>query len=245
MRLHYTGSLLGLLALAAPSATRAQMVTLSGDTNRTTIATTGQARQTVVPDHAVLTLLLEPQAMSVEEAASRLAAVERAVLDTLRRLNLPASAIQTFTSGVTPYRDRMSPSSGASFSGRSSIRVELSRLDQVPVVTSAALAKGATFVSPPIFTLAAADSVRRALIPQAFQQARRDAEAMAAAAGGRLGRLLDLGTGGSQAVAYAEQAQAQAMFVTNMMYDTGQRSTPNSTVSVTVTTRWLLVPGGR
>jgi uncharacterized protein YggE len=92
-----------------------------------------------------------------------------------------------------------------------------------------------------VFTLAATDSVRRILLPQALQQARRDAEALAAAAGGRLGRLLDVSTGTNQGTNYADQAQA--VFMTNMMFDTGQRSIPNSVVNVTVTTRWLLVPG--
>ena len=192
-----------------------------------------------VPDRATLFFMIEPQAMSVDEASTRLPIVEKAVLDTLRRLGLPAGAIQSFSSGVTPYRNNMNPSMGGpSFAGRSMIRVELSRLDLLPAITAAALAKGATSVSAPTLTYSAADSVRRALIPQAYQQAQREAEALARAAGGRLGRLVDLSTT-TQPNFYNDANQL--MFINAMSYDNGQRVTPSAPVTVNVTTRWILL----
>jgi uncharacterized protein YggE len=234
MRTPLAFATLTLLALASVPA-RAQ----TADTGRTLITTSGQAHVMVTPDRVVLTLLVEPQAMSVEEASSRVASVQQAVLDTLRRLNIPAGSIQSFNSGVVPYRNQMNPmASGPSFSGRSSIRVETSRLDLVPAISGAALAKGAAFVSPPNFTVSAADSVRRTLLPQAFAQARREAEALAAAAGGRLGRLVSINVT-MMGTDFVERAQAMAF--SNMMYDNGQRTSPSSTVSVNVTTCWTLV----
>lgn len=240
MRLLRPLCLLGSL-LCVPVIAGAQFTTL--DTGRTIITAMGSARSTYTPDHVTVTLLLEPQAMSVEEAGNRIAAVERAVLDTLRHFNLPANAIQVFNSGVLPYRSNMTPSAGPSFTGRASVRVELAHPEMLPAITSAALAKGASFVSSPIYTLSAMDSARRALVPQAFQQARREAETLAAAAGGRLGRLLDLSEG-AQPFNYAEQA-AQTMIAGGMIYDNGQRSIPTSSLVVNVTTRWLLVGGPR
>lgn len=230
-----------LLLLGTPFAAHtagAQM--MPPDTGRTVVTTSGVARSTFVPDRATLTLFVEPQAMSVEEAGNRLASVERAVLDTLRRFNLPASAIQTFNGGVAPYRSNMSSSASPSFSGRSSIRVELTRIDQVAAVSGAALAKGASLVSSPIFTLSTSDSLRRSLVPQAFQQARREAETLAAAAGGHLGRLVDI-TEGTNPFEFSQQAQAG--YISTMVYDSGQRSVPSSSLVVSVTTRWLLLPG--
>jgi uncharacterized protein YggE len=226
-----------VVLVTLPMAARAQATTTS-DTVRTIISATGQARASLTPDRVTLNILVEPQAMSPAEAGSRLASVERAVLDTLRHFNLPASAIQTVNGGIAPYRSNMSPASGPSFTGRTSIRVELTRLDMLPALTGAVLAKGATFVSPAFFTFSGADSVRRALIPQAFQAARREAQTLAAAAGGSVGRLLDLSAGMSPS---SMSEQVQSVYFSGMMYDNGQRIAPVTSVIVNVTTRWLLV----
>jgi hypothetical protein len=225
--------------LSAVASVAGAQASVQSDTGRTIIAASGQARQVAIPDRATLILLIEPQAMSVEEASNRLVAVEKAVLDTLRRFGLPANAIQSFSSGVAPYRNNMNPSmNGPSFAGRSMIRVELTRLDQLPAITSAALSKGASFVNSPTYTYSGADSVRRALLPQAFQTAQREAEVLARAAGGRLGRMLDLSsTSGPNFINEANQQ----IYMNSMGYDNGQRMIPSSTVTVSVTTRWVLI----
>ena len=228
------------MLLATVASAAGAQANLQSDTGRTVISASGQARQATVPDRATLFIMIEPQAMSVEEASNRLPVVEKAVLDTLRRFGLPAGAIQSFSSGITPYRNNMNPSmSGPSFAGRSMIRLELSRLDQLPAITAAALAKGATSISSPTYSFSGADSLRRALVPQAFQQAQREAEVIARAAGGRLGRLIDVST--TSAPNFFNEANQQ-VFVTTMGYDSGQRMTPSATVFVNVATRWVLVP---
>ena len=216
---------------------------MQGDTGRTIVMASSTVRQTVTPDRATLMFWIDAQGMSIEEAGNRLASAQRAVLDTLRRLNLPASAIQTYDNGVMPYRPSNMSSNmmtGPSFSGRSVVRVELSRVDLVSPASAAALAKGATFVAPPTFSISASDSVRRILIPRALEQARRDADVLARAAGGHLGRLVDVSA--PQGPTIGEQNQ---LFVNSYMYDTGPRSVPNTMVSASVTARWVFVPDGR
>jgi uncharacterized protein YggE len=233
-----------LFLIVAP-VVRGQSILMQVDTNRTVIQATGQARQTMAPDRATLMIMIDAQAMSSDEAASRLASTERGVLDTLRRLNLSASAVQSYNGGVAPYRSQNMPpsmSGGPTFAGRSTIRVEVTRLDQLSTVTSAALAKGASYISPPIFAVSASDSVRRVLLPRALEQAQRDAEALARATGGHLGRLIDVTA--PQSTNFAEQ-QSQQMFYSNVYYDSGARVAPNTTISTTVTGRWLLVPNSR
>ena len=231
--------ILPIIFSAVASVAGAQ-ASVQADTGRTIIAASGQARQATIPDHATLYFLVEPQAMSVDEASSRLPVVEKAVLDTLRRFGLPASAIQVFSSGVAPYRNNMNPSmSGPSFAGRSMIRVELTRLDQIPAITAAGLAKGATFVNAPVYSFSGADSVRRALLPQAFQQAQREAEVLARAAGGHLGRMLDVAS--TTGPNFIGEANQPLYYISSMGYDNGQRAIPSSTVVVSVSTRWVLV----
>jgi uncharacterized protein YggE len=236
------------IALAAAAAlfgavNSGAQATMQSDTSRMLIMASGSTRQSVTPDRATLVLWIDAQGMSVQEAGSRLATAQRAVLDTLRRMNLPASAIQSYDNGVTPFRSSNMPPgmmSGPAFSGRSVVRVELPRTDLVSAVSAAALAKGATFVAPPMFTAGAADSVRYALIPRAFEQARRAAESLARAAGGHLGRLVDLNA--PQGPIIGEQ---NSIFVNSYSYDNGPRAIPNSTVVATVSARWLFVPDAR
>lgn len=228
------------ILLSAVASVAGAQASVQSDTGRTVIAAGGQARQATTPDRVTLFFLVEPQAMSVEEASNRLPVVEKAVLDTLRRFGLPASAIVSYSSGVTPYRNNMNPSmAGPSFAGRSMIRVELSRLDQLPAITAAALAKGASFVGSPAYSFSGADSVRRALLPQAFQQAQREAETLARAAGGRLGRLIDVSS--SSGPTFPNDANQQ-IYINSMGYDNGQRMIPSATVVVSVNTRWVLIP---
>jgi uncharacterized protein YggE len=240
-RLHFTAAL--LFVAATPLAAHAQGAAMQADSGRSLVTAHGSARQALSPDRASLTLLIDTQGQSIDEAGSRLAATERAVLDTLRRFNLPAGAIQTYSGGVSPYRGQgMGPSmmNGPSYTGRSTVRVDLPRADLIGPATAAALAKGATF-GVPTFIASAADSVRRTLMPRAFDAARRDAEALARAAGGRLGRLVDVAS--TQPISLNEQNQA--IYLTAFTYENGPRATPNTTVIVNVTTRWLFIPDAR
>jgi uncharacterized protein YggE len=231
-----------LIALAAHGQATTTMG-LQSDTGRTVISATGQARQTMTPDRATLMIMIDAQAMSADESATRLTTIERAVMDTLRRFNLAGGAIQSFNSGVVPNRQQNLPpsmSGGRTFSGRSVIRVELARVDQISGVTSAALAKGAAYITPPIFSSSNADSVRRVLLPRALESAQRDAEVLARAAGGHLGRLIDVSAPVSQPNPFSEQNQQ--VYFNSMYFDSGPRPAPTSAVSTTVTARWVLVP---
>jgi uncharacterized protein YggE len=231
-----------LLATSLAQSARAQIVTMYTDSGRTVVSATGQARQTLAPDRASLMIMIDAQAMTADESSTRLASIERAVTDTLRRLNLSAGSVQAFNSGVVPFRQQGMPSSmmgGPTFSGRSVIRVDLARVEQISAVTSAALAKGAASITPPVFTSSAADSVRRVLLPRAIEAARRDAEAIAAAAGGHLGRLVDV-TAPQFQTPFGEQSQQ--VYFNSMYFENGPRPAPNTTVTTTVTARWILIP---
>jgi hypothetical protein len=230
-----------LLALVLAPVAGAQLVTSAVDTNHTVVHATGQARQAMVPDRASVTILVDAQAMSADEASTRLASIERAVLDTLRRMGLADA--QAYNSGVVPFRQPGMPSGamgGPTFSGRSTIRVDVTRLDRISAITSAALAKGATFIAPPSFTSSGADSIRRVLLPRALEQAQRDAESLARAAGGRLGRLLDVST--QVTPVFPDQASSM-IYASTMYYDSGPRPLPNTTVTASVSARWLLIRG--
>ena len=230
-----------VVALFVTPAARAQTVVTTSDTGRTVVYATGQARQSMPLDRVTIVLTIDTQGMNVEDAASRVAAIERAVADTLRRFNLPPGSVQTFAGGIMPYRPQnYSPSmmAGPAFAGRSTIRVEGLRPEQLAPLTAAALAKGATGVAAPSFSFGAVDSVRRTLVPKAFEAAKRDAETAARAAGGQLGRLLTLSVA-------PFPFEPQQPFVTPTYYENAPRVIPNASASVNVSASWILIPGPR
>jgi len=217
----------------------AQGTTTLSDTGRTVVYASGQARHPAVLDRAALVLMLDAQGMTVEDATSRLATIERGVLDTLRRFNLRAGSVQSFSGGVAPFRPQnMAPSmmGGPSFAGRSTIRIEDVRPEQLAPITAAVLAKGVTGIAPPSFSSSVADSLRRVLVPGAFAQARREAETVARAAGGQLGRLLTLNV-------TPTPFEPQQQYLNTPYYENGPRVIPNTNLTVSVNASWILVPG--
>ena len=232
--------LLSSLLMVAPAhlSAQAQLTGAASDTGRSIVYASGSARQAATLDRASVVLLLETQGMSIEEASTRLAAIDRAVQDTLRRFNLPPGSVHSYVAGVVPFRPQNMSSnmmSGPTFSGRSTIRIESVGIDQIGPLTAAALSKGATSVMPPTLVSSAADSIRRLLMPKAFEAARRDAEVLARAAGGQLGRLLNVNVSPS-----ASDFQQQ-QFMSVPYYENAPRVIPNPTITATVSASWLLV----
>ena len=239
-----TPSAVALLMLFVPVFAAAQTpVPARSDDNRTIIVTTGMARESFVPDKVTMVVTLEAQGMTAEDAASRLSALEHAVLDTLKKTVGNRGITQSFGYGVSPYRNPNGPASmmgGAAFVGRGVVRIELDHADDLNRVTSAATAKGGSPSGNPSYTSSASDSLRRVAIGRAFELARGDAEALARAAGGKLGKLVE-SSSANVANPYSDAVTNQAVFISSYAYDGAPRIVPNSVVTATVTTRWELI----
>jgi hypothetical protein len=121
--------------------------------------------------------------------------------------------------------------------GRSAIRVELRQLDRLGTATAVALSAGATLVGDPRFASTRMDSVRQVLAGRAMAQARRDAEAVAAAAGGRLGRLASVMT---DSPSHPSESYPPHTLPTEQMYSGQGRPAPEVVVSVHARATWEL-----
>ena len=123
------------------------------------------------------------------------------------------------------------------------VRVELRQLDQVGVVIDAALAAGANMVNTIQFFASNVDAARRTALAEAVGRARADAEALARAAGGSLGALLELNTQSPPVrPVYAERLMrmdAAGVGAAQTPIEPGQQ-----TLTVWVGGRWAFVPGG-
>jgi hypothetical protein len=123
----------------------------------------------------------------------------------------------------------------------SSVRVRTSDLGKVGAMIDAALAKGATGIAGLSFYVANSDDARRKALTAAVENARRDAEAMAVAAGGKLGQLIDIVT--------EPEEYYRPMNTMLMAAARAPQATPieagEQKVTASVTARWRVVLPGQ
>ena len=235
-----------LLAVAAPTL-RAQGTTPVSRTLTPvpTIAVNGAGEATVVPDRARLSIGVQTQAATAAEASSRNATLQRAVMDAIRGQGIAAEQISTSGYNVYPeqtYDQATRRTRITGYNVQNTVTVELRQVAQVGPVLDAVLARGANLVSSLQFYSSQAEAVRRQALQNAVQRARADAEAMASAAGGRLGDLVELSSEVSQPprpmIAMAMRARVADAEPTPISEGT-------QTVNATVSARWQFVVGPR
>jgi uncharacterized protein len=202
------------------------------------IVTSGNGAVTVPPQRATVQLGVSTHATSAAEASAQNATVLRAVLDTLVQIGFRRESLQTLAFGVGPNYDYANSHKLIDYAARSTIRVSVTDLDRVGRIIDMALAAGATEVGDLNFESDSTDAARHRAFAQAFARAHDDASAVAAAAGGELGRLLELTTNsyggflrlGSINVAPAPLPQQTPIVPRNV------------TVQASVQTRWQFLP---
>jgi uncharacterized protein YggE len=209
-----------------------------------TIAVSGQGEATVVPDRARLSIGVQTQAATAADASSRNAALQRAVIDAIRGQGVAADQITTSGYNVFPeqtYDQATRRSRITGYNVQNTVTVELRQTAQVGPVLDAVLARGANLVSSLQFYSSRAEDVRRQALQNAVQRARADADAMAAAAGGRLGDLVELTSdvsGGPRPMVQMDFARSRAAAVEATPVSEGTQ-----TVNATVSARWRFLIG--
>lgn len=237
---------LSLVALAAPRATlHAQApVAASAVAVPPVIAVLATGEAQVTPDRARLTLGVQTQAPTAAEASARNARLQRAVLDTLRAIGIPAEQITTSGYNVFPEQEFNPQTRRSRITGynvQNMVTVELHRVEQAGPALDAVLAKGANNAGGLQFYSSQAEAVRRRALAQAVERARADAEALASAAGGRLGELVELSSAGF------EGPRPAVMDMATRSAASSAPPTPINegtlTMSATVSARWRFVSG--
>jgi uncharacterized protein YggE len=162
------------------------------------IAVTGRGDISVVPDRAVLLATIVTNANSATVAGSENARIVAQAIERLRAAGATEKQItnggyslgQDYESG-----DRRRP---RGFVARNTMRIEVPQVANIGRMLDAALAGGASEIAPIQFIGPDMASARSQALRAAMLDARRDAEALADAAGGSLGKLLSVTTGPSQ-----------------------------------------------
>lgn len=216
-----------------------QPVFLGPSASAAEITASGRGDTKVAPTSSTVAISVTTRAPTAAQAAADNATRLEATLRALRALGLAPNELTTTGYSVGQnyeVRDGRPPSG---FIARNIIRADVRKLDDLGRVIDAALAGGATEVSGVQFVAANSQEARRSALVDAVTEARNDAEAIARAAGGRLGRLIALNSGGGPQMMRQEYDYA--------MVAAERRSTiitpRDLTITAVVTGRWEFVPG--
>ncbi|HKR07796.1 MAG TPA: SIMPL domain-containing protein [Gemmatimonadaceae bacterium] len=240
-------SLVPFLLIASAPAVRSQALQAPPD-REPEIAATGRGEVRLAPDYAYVTIGVRTQSPSAVETASQNTAKVAAVIAALRSLGLTQQ--QLATSGYALEQTYYYPKNGeprpTGFVARNTIRAEVRRLDDLGKVIDAAINAGATDVSSIQFLATNTDDARRTALADAVKQARMDADVIARAAGGSLGRLLAVNFTSTQPI-LLRGAMLETAVVTSAGGGMPSMPTPVNpgelNVIAQVFTRWQFVSG--
>jgi uncharacterized protein YggE len=203
------------------------------------ISTSASGEARVQPDRATILFAVETRAQTATKASADNAKRQKAVIDTLRDLGLVEGQVSTTGYSVAPemrYDGKQPQVVG--YVARNVVQADVRRIDQVGTLIDAALGAGANVVNSLRFYSSRADDARKDALANAVAKARSDAEAMAKAAGGSLGSLIELSTSGATRPMGEEFALARmaASDATQTPIEPGEQ-----TVTVFVSARWAFV----
>lgn len=208
-----------------------------------TLVTSGQGEAKVTPDRASILVNVQTRAATAAAAAAENAQRTKAVLDALAKLGLPRE--QLGTEGYTVYPEMRYDRDGGSprvtgYVVTNTVKAETHRPEQAGAIVDAALGAGANMINSLSFYASSIDEPRRQAIAAAVASARADAEAMARAAGGSLGPLMELSTQGPT-------VPPRPMYDMAQMRGAVAKSEPTpinpgqQTINVFVSARWQFV----
>lgn len=192
----------------------------------------------VTPDKAILNVGIETRSGSANAAVGENAARVLKTIASLRSAGVDSARITT--GGYLLYPD-YEKNRQVGFIARNNLRVEVLRVTDVGKLIDAALSGGATQVSNIQFVRADTKEARRTALALAVSEAKRDAEILAQAAGGTLGKLVYLTSGLSP---QPMVAQLDNVVVTGMA--SGYPQTPvipgDLTIAAVASARWEFLP---
>lgn len=235
---------LATLALFVLGATRAEAQVQPTPTTPPTpsIAATARGEAQVTPDRATIHIGVETRAPTAAAAAQSNADRLTQVLAAIKSAGIPAAQIRTVGFNIFPEyvheRDREPRITG--YRTSNIVVVEIREIAQVGKIIDSALGAGANRINSIAFSSSRVDEARRDALTRAVEKARLEAEAMAKAAGGSLGPLIELSSVEYSIprpmTDFAVQAEMRAAAATPI--EPGEY-----TVSASVSARWQFVSG--
>lgn len=193
----------------------------------------------VTPDRANIQLGVETEAKTAALASADNNKKQTAVLNAIKALGIPASAITTSSFNVSPIQRWNETTKKTVIDGyrvSNIVVVNVSKIEQTGAVIDAALSNGANRVAALNFEASDPSKAREEAITKAVAQARKEADVAAKAAGGSIQGMLEI------TINSYEPPRPMPMYAMAKMANADATPTPVSegtlTVQVNVTTRW-------
>jgi uncharacterized protein len=203
---------------------------------------TGESR--AAPDRATILFTVDTRAATAAQAGEQNAARQTAVINALRQAGVAADAVQTVSYTISPEYQWDEPRRTQRIVGyvaRNVIRLEVRELARIGPLIDVALRGGANEVSSLQFYSSRRDELRQEAVVLAVTRACREASAIARAAGGTLGPLMQANTSDGY---MPPPAPPMPM----MRQEAAAADTPitpgDLEIRVNVSTRWRFVPAG-
>ena len=235
--------LVSSVVLAFPLVAGAQVPEAVPMRDPSSITVSGSGEASAVPDEARILFWVETRAETATGAARENARLQEAVIRSLREAGIEARDITTSGYSLQPdlqYDERERRSRLVGYVARNGVNVRVRQIGQVGPLIDAAIGAGANGVGSLSFASSTAPELRREALTRAVESACRDAEVMARAAGGSLGRLLEMNSGGYMPPPRPEMFRSMAAGVAQDV------ATPieagELTMMVQVTARWEFLP---
>jgi len=181
------------------------------------------------------------RAAKAADASSRNARILQNVLDTLARAGFPRESLKTVAFEVGPTLDYEHGNKVTGYEATAAIRLVIHDLTRIGQIIDVSLGAGATDLSDIDFESDSVEIGRRRALGEALGKARSDAEALATAAGGSLGRLLDAST--RTGFGFVSGTTFAAVTVTRAARSAPAILPQDVIVQVSVQARWEFVPG--
>lgn len=205
------------------------------------IVTNAQGEVRVAPDRATIMLGVQTRATTAADASAQNARKQRAIIDAIKAKGIAAEQISTSQFNVMPEtrydREGQSAPRTTSYLVSNMVNVEVRRIDLVGAVIDAALGAGANQVNSLSFGIASPDSARRAALTIAVGRSKADADAIARAAGGTLGSLIEI-----TAMDYSMPQPVPMIAMKAAAQDATPVEPGLETVRATVSARWQFLP---
>jgi uncharacterized protein len=159
------------------------------------IVTTGAAQVRLPPDRALISIGIETRGSTAAAASSANARPVNRVRDTLAALGFSRDSVRVSSYTVEGNYDHERGGKLIDYEATTILAVRTRALPRMGLLFDAVLGAGATNIAQVEFESDTLESARRQALAVALNRAKADAAALAAAAGGRLGRLLHVTTG--------------------------------------------------
>jgi uncharacterized protein len=208
------------------------------------VVTSGQGETKITPDRARLEVSVQTRAATAADAGAQNAKKQQSVLDALRKIGFTSEQLSTVNYNLFPEmqydKNGQSPRVVA-YNATNTVRVDIRDVGMIGKAIDASLEAGANMISSLAFYSSNSDSARRSALASAVARARSDAEAIATAAGGSIGALLEISTSDfAPPIIYNRANMASDMsakMATATPIEPGEQ-----TVTAVVMARWAFVP---